>query len=158
MRCLRTTQMHLTGHMWSAGSVFETPALKVCYTSARIVSIVFLCIDIDNKRVQTCFNIWDKDFPSQSKFTDFSDENELRKDRLTERLRLWISSTAHVIRGLFICEFAYSHLKNDPKWQFSSQKMDLLFANSRFVVHNDGTYLPRITRETCILSFEQTHQ
>ncbi len=32
---------------------------------------------------------------------------------------------ALVIRGLFICEFAYSHLKND------------------------GTYLPRITRETC---------
>ncbi len=29
-------------------------------------------------------------------------------------------------------------------------KMVFLFANSRFTVLNDGTYLPRITRETCI--------
>ncbi len=27
-----------------------------------------------------------------------------------------------VIRGLFICGFAYSHLKNDLKWQFFCQK------------------------------------
>jgi len=32
-----------------------------------------------------------------------------------------------------------------------SVKMDLLSANSRFEVQNDGTYLPRITRETCIV-------
>ena len=29
---------------------------------------------------------------------------------------------ALVIRGLFICEFAYSHFKIGQKWQFSSQK------------------------------------
>jgi hypothetical protein len=29
-------------------------------------------------------------------------------------------------------------------------KMDFLSANSRFAVQNDGTYIPRITRETCI--------
>ncbi len=29
---------------------------------------------------------------------------------------------ALVIRGLFICEFAYSHYKNGLKWHFSSQK------------------------------------
>ncbi len=29
--------------------------------------------------------------------------------------------------------------------------MDFLSANSRFAVHNDGTYLLRITRETCII-------
>ncbi len=28
--------------------------------------------------------------------------------------------------------------------------MDFLFANSGFAVQIDGTYLPRITRETCI--------
>jgi hypothetical protein len=28
---------------------------------------------------------------------------------------------ALVICGLFICKFAYSHLKNDLKWHFSSQ-------------------------------------
>jgi hypothetical protein len=28
-------------------------------------------------------------------------------------------------------------------------KMDFLSGNSRFAVQNDGTYLPRITRETC---------
>ncbi len=30
--------------------------------------------------------------------------------------------SALVIRGLFICEFAYSYLKNDLKWPFFSQK------------------------------------
>jgi hypothetical protein len=29
-------------------------------------------------------------------------------------------------------------------------KMDILSANSRFAVQNDGTYKSRITRETCI--------
>ncbi len=28
--------------------------------------------------------------------------------------------------------------------------MDFLSPNSRFAVQNDGTYLPQITRETCI--------
>jgi hypothetical protein len=32
-------------------------------------------------------------------------------------------------------------------------KMDFLSANSRFAVQNDGTYLPRITRETCTRIF-----
>ncbi len=32
---------------------------------------------------------------------------------------------AHVIRGLFICEFAHSHWQKWKKWQFSSQKWPL---------------------------------
>jgi hypothetical protein len=32
------------------------------------------------------------------------------------------AQAALVILGLFVCEFAYSHLKNDLKWHFSSQK------------------------------------
>ena len=32
-------------------------------------------------------------------------------------------------------------------------KMDFLSANSRFLVQNDGMYLPRITRETCTSLF-----
>ncbi len=37
-----------------------------------------------------------------------------------------------------------------PKVTLFQSKMDFLSANSRFAVQNDGTYLPRITRETCI--------
>ena len=33
----------------------------------------------------------------------------------------------------------------------SLSKMDFLYANSIFAVQNEGTYLPRITRETCTL-------
>ena len=33
--------------------------------------------------------------------------------------------------------------------------MDFLYANSIFTVQNEGTYLPRITRETCTLFFAQ---
>ena len=40
---------------------------------------------------------------------------------------------------LQICLFTFQNWK---KWQFSSQKWT-------FAVQNDGTYLPRITRETC---------
>jgi hypothetical protein len=36
---------------------------------------------------------------------------------------------------------------------FFQSKIDFLSANSRFAVQNDGTYLPRITRETCSLEF-----
>ncbi len=45
----------------------------------------------------------------------------------------------------FICKFAYKHFQNGPKDTFSSKKWP--FSNSRFVVQNDWTYLPRITRE-----------
>jgi hypothetical protein len=51
---------------------------------------------------------------------------------------------ALVIRGLFIFELAYFYLQ---KW--SKKTTDFLSANSRLAVQNDGTYLPRITRETC---------
>jgi hypothetical protein len=61
-------------------------------------------------------------------------------------MSIWKVQTALVIRRLFICEFAHSHLKIGPKWQYSSQK----WANSRFAVQNEGTYLPRITRKSCI--------
>jgi hypothetical protein len=60
-----------------------------------------------------------------------------------------IIQAALVIRGLFVCGFTYSHLKNDLKWQFFLSKMDFLYANSRFQIQNDGTYLQRISRETC---------
>ncbi len=63
---------------------------------------------------------------------------------------------ALVIRGLFICEFAYSHWIRWSKMTIFQSKMDFLSANSRFAVQNDGTYLPRITRETCTLIFSWT--
>ncbi len=37
-----------------------------------------------------------------------------------------------------------------PKMTLFQSKMDFLSANSRFAVQNDRTYLPLITRETCI--------
>jgi hypothetical protein len=48
-----------------------------------------------------------------------------------------------VIRGLFICEFAYSHFKKWFKMPNSQSKCVLLSANSVFVVQNSGMYLPR---------------
>jgi hypothetical protein len=39
------------------------------------------------------------------------------------------------------------------KMTIVQSKMDFLSANSRYVVKNDGTYLPRITRETCMSKF-----
>ncbi len=54
-----------------------------------------------------------------------------------------------VVRGLFICEFAYSHLKKWAKMPNFQSKCVFLSANSVFVVQNNGTYLPRITRPTC---------
>ncbi len=54
-----------------------------------------------------------------------------------------------VICGLFICKFAYSHLKKWPKMTIFLSKMDFLSANSRFALKNDKTYLRQITRETC---------
>ncbi len=36
-------------------------------------------------------------------------------------------------------------------------KMDFLSANSRFAVQNDGTYPPRITRETCTCFFRHAY-
>ncbi len=60
----------------------------------------------------------------------------------------WITGGPRYSRTL-ICKFACSHMKNDLKLHFSSQKMGFISANSRFAVQNDGTYLLRITRETC---------
>ena len=61
--------------------------------------------------------------------------------------------TGLVIRGLFICKFAYSQItmtklvKNDffpsQKWNFYQQIQDWRSKK------NDGTYLPRITMEIC---------
>ncbi len=39
-----------------------------------------------------------------------------------------------------------------PKMTLFQSKMDFLSANSRFEVQNDETYLPRITRETCMVT------
>ncbi len=58
-----------------------------------------------------------------------------------------------VIRGLFICEFAYSHFKKWFKMPNFQSKCVFLSANSVFSVQNSGTYLPRITRLTCISKF-----
>ncbi len=60
-----------------------------------------------------------------------------------------IVQMALVNRRLFICEFAYSHWKKWSKNDDFPVKNRLLSANSRFAVQNDGTYLQRITRETC---------
>jgi hypothetical protein len=40
-----------------------------------------------------------------------------------------------------------------PKMTIFQSKMDFLSANSRFAVQNDGTYLLRITRETCTMKW-----
>jgi hypothetical protein len=53
-------------------------------------------------------------------------------------LIIFLIQAALVICRLFICEFAYSHLKNDLKWHFSSQKWTFYLPIQ-----------PRITRETC---------
>ena len=54
-----------------------------------------------------------------------------------------------VIRGLFICEFAYSHFKNWFKMPNFQSKCVFLSVNSVFGVQNSRTYLPRITKPTC---------
>ena len=54
-----------------------------------------------------------------------------------------------VIRGLFICEFAYSLMKNWSERPNFQSKCVFLSANSVFAVRNSRTYLPRITRPTC---------
>ncbi len=48
--------------------------------------------------------------------------NALKLQKNKIQMFLLTLQAALVIRGLFICEFAYSHLKNDLKWHFSSQK------------------------------------
>ena len=53
--------------------------------------------------------------------------------------------------GLFTYEFASSHWQNWSKMPILKSKKDFLSANSVFAVQNDGTYLSRITRETCTL-------
>ncbi len=52
--------------------------------------------------------------------------------------------------SLFADFFAYSHEKKMVKRDNFQSKLDFLSTNSRFAVQNDGTYKPRITRETCI--------
>ncbi len=71
---------------------------------------------------------------------------------LQEGMIMYVSliQTALVICGLFVYEFANSHLKNDLKWQFSSHKWTFYLRIQDSLVHNDGTHLPQITRETCI--------
>ncbi len=50
----------------------------------------------------------------------------------------------------FIFKFACSHCQNGPiKLRIFQLKLNSLFANSRFAIQNDWTYLPRITRKTC---------
>ncbi len=49
---------------------------------------------------------------------------------------------------LRICLFTFEKW---PKMTLFQSKMDFLSANSRFEVQNDGTYLPRITMETCMV-------
>ncbi len=54
-----------------------------------------------------------------------------------------------VIRGFFICEFAYSHLKHWSKSVNFLSKCAYLSSNSILEVKKRGTYLPRIMRPTC---------
>ncbi len=76
----------------------------------------------------------------------------IRFELMFDKVRLVISNlvqAALVIRGLFTCEFVYSHWKKWSKMTIFQSKIDFLSANSRFAVQNDGTYLPRITRDNC---------
>ena len=61
-----------------------------------------------------------------------------------------VQATVLIIRALLICELSYSHRQNCSKLPIFQSKMDFLSANSVFAVQNDGSYLPRITRENCI--------
>ncbi len=62
-----------------------------------------------------------------------------------------------VIRALFICEFAYLHFKNWFKMPNSQSKCVFSFASSVFAVQNNGVYLPRITRPTCISKYREPY-
>ncbi len=63
-----------------------------------------------------------------------------------------------VIHGLFICEFAYSHLKNWSKRTNFWSKCVFLSANSVFAVQNSGTHLPRKTvLRFFLISFTSHH-
>ncbi len=55
------------------------------------------------------------------------------------------AQAALVIRGLFICEFAYSHWQNWSKMTIFQSKTAFLFA----IQFQDSRYVPGITRETC---------
>ncbi len=68
---------------------------------------------------------------------------------LSDKSRFSIQA-ALLICGLFICEFAYSHWQKMVQNDNTQIKNGFFSANSRFVVQNDGTYLPRISREPCI--------
>ncbi len=63
-----------------------------------------------------------------------------------ELLNLSVIQTALVIRGLFICKFAYSHWRYGSKWHFSSKKWTFYLRiqdpRSKMTEH-----VPRITRE-----------
>ncbi len=65
---------------------------------------------------------------------------------------------ALVIRRLFICKFAYSHWQKWSKMTLFQSKTVFLSAISRFAVQNDGTYLPRITRETLLFFSFYPHE
>jgi hypothetical protein len=78
--------------------------------------------------------------------TDLRESPDLRYVSST----IILAQATHVIRGLFICEFVYSHWKKWSKMIIFQSKMDFLSANSRFAVQKDGSYLPHKKRETCI--------
>ncbi len=57
-------------------------------------------------------------------------------------------------RTFYLRISSFASEKNNQKWQYSCQKCTFLSANSRFAVQNNGTYLLRITRETCIAKYQ----
>ncbi len=70
------------------------------------------------------------------------------------RLELYIYASQYSRPSLF-AEFFYLRiclftLKKVVQMAIFQSKIDFLFVNSRFGVLNDGTYLSRITRDTCI--------
>ncbi len=71
-----------------------------------------------------------------------------KNDNFLSLSNFWTTGSPRYSRTFYlrICLFTFEKW---PKMTILQSKMDFLSANSRFAVQNDGTYLPRITRETC---------
>ena len=91
----------------------------------------------------------------QSSDTHARTKNVFAGSSFLEKQKEIVVQAALVIRGLFICGFAYSRSKSSLFWRTNPSILAYYwsfysrFCNSRSKFLR--TYLPRITRETCIL-------
>ncbi len=76
--------------------------------------------------------------------------NCLKVIETQDRLIIAITGGPRYSRSFYL-QIRLFTLENWSKITIFQSKMDFLSVISRFAVQNDGTYLPRITRETCIV-------